>query len=64
MARSVNFTDGNLQYMMPKQVYSLTVRKHIDSNTLYRKGKDQPLALEAKYNVLKDTTDSPPSSGS
>lgn len=51
--KKVNFTDGNLQYMMPKQVYSLTVRKHIDSNTLYRKGKDQPLALEAKYNVLK-----------
>lgn len=49
--KKVNFTDGNLQYMMPKQVYSLTVRKHIDSNTLYRKG--QPLALEAKYNVLK-----------
>lgn len=51
--KKVNFTDGNLQYMMPKQVYSLTVRKHIDPNTLYRKGKDQPLALEAKYNVLK-----------
>lgn len=51
--KKVNFTDGNLQYMMPKQVYSLTVRKHIDSNTLYRKGKGQPLALEAKYNVLK-----------
>ena len=51
--KKVNFTDGNLQYMMPKQVYSLTVRKHIDSNTLYRKGKNQPLALEAKYNVLK-----------
>lgn len=51
--KKVNFTDGNLQYIMPKQVYSLTVRKHIDSNTLYRKGKDQPLALEAKYNVLK-----------
>lgn len=49
----VNFTDGNLQYMMPKQVYSLSVRKHIKPNTLYRKGKDQPLALEAKYNVLK-----------
>lgn len=51
--KKVNFTDGNLQYMMPKQVYSLTVRKHISPNTLYRKGKDQPLALEAKYNVLK-----------
>lgn len=51
--KKVNFTDGNLQYMMPKQVYSLTVRKHIDSNTLYRKGKDEPQALEAKYNVLK-----------
>lgn len=51
--KKVNFTDGNLQYMMSKQVYSLTVRKHIDSNTLYRKGKNQPLALEAKYNVLK-----------
>ena len=49
----VNFTDGNLQYMMPKQVYSLSVRKHIKPNTLYRKGKDQPLALTAKYNVLK-----------
>ena len=49
----VNFTDGNLQYMMPKQVYSLSVRKHIKPNTLYRKGKDQPLALEATYNVLK-----------
>lgn len=23
--KKVNFTDGNLQYMMPKQVYSLTV---------------------------------------
>lgn len=51
--KKVNFTDGNLQYMMPKQVYSLTVRKHIAPNTLYRKGKDKPLALEAKYNVLK-----------
>ncbi len=51
--KKVNFTDGNLQYTMPKQVYSLTVRKHIDPNTLYHKGKDQPLALEAKYNVLK-----------
>lgn len=49
----VNFTDGNLQYMMPKMVYSLSVRKHIKPNTLYRKGKDQPLALTAKYNVLK-----------
>lgn len=49
----VNFTDGNLQYMMPKQVYSLTVRKHIAPNTLYRKGKDKPQALTAKYNVLK-----------
>lgn len=49
----VNFTDGNLQYMMPKQVYSLTVRKHISPNTLYRKGKDKPQELEAKYNVLK-----------
>lgn len=51
--KKVNFTDGNLQYMMPKQVYSLTVRKHIAPNTLYRKGKDKPLALEAKYYVLK-----------
>ena len=51
--KKVNFTDGNLQYMMPKQVYSLTVRKHISPNTLYRKGKDKPLALEAKYKVLK-----------
>ena len=51
--KKVNFTDGNLQYMMPKQVYSLTVRKHIDSNTLYRKGKDKPQALTAKYHVLK-----------
>lgn len=51
--KKVNFTDGNLQYMMPKQVYSLTVRKHIAPNTLYRKGKDEPLSLEAKYNVLK-----------
>lgn len=51
--KKVNFTDGNLQYMMPKMVYSLTVRKHIKPNTLYRKGKDQPLALTAKYNVLK-----------
>lgn len=51
--KKVNFTDGNLQYMMPKQVYSLTVRKHIDPNTLYRKGKDEPQALTAKYNVLK-----------
>lgn len=49
----VNFTDGNLQYMMPKQVYSLTVRKHISPNTLYRKGKDKPLSLTATYNVLK-----------
>lgn len=52
-AKRVNFTDGNLQYMMPKQVYSITVRKHIKPNTLYRKGKDQPQALTAKYNVLK-----------
>ncbi len=52
-AKRVNFTNGNLQYMMPKQVYSITVRKHIKPNTLYRKGKNQPLALEAKYNVLK-----------
>lgn len=51
--KKVNFTDGNLQYMMPKQVYSLTVRKHIDSNTLYRKGKGIPQELTAKYNVLK-----------
>ncbi|KGI59760.1 hypothetical protein [Prevotella sp. S7 MS 2] len=51
--KKVNFTDGNLQYMMPKQVYSLTVRKHISPNTLYRKGKDNPQELEAKYNVLK-----------
>lgn len=51
--KKVNFTDGNLQYMMPKQVYSLTVRKHISPNTLYRKGKDKPQALTAKYNVLK-----------
>lgn len=51
--KKVNFTDGNLQYMMPKQVYSLSVRKHIKPNTLYRKGKDKPLALTAKYNVLK-----------
>ncbi|WP_156431105.1 hypothetical protein [Prevotella sp. DNF00663] len=51
--KKVNFTDGNLQYMMPKQVYSLTVRKHIDPNILYRKGKDKPQELEAKYNVLK-----------
>lgn len=49
----VNFTDGNLQYMMPKQVYSLSVRKHIAPNTLYRKGKDKPKELTAKYNVLK-----------
>lgn len=48
----VNFTDGNLQYMMPKQVYSLTVRKHIAPNTLYRKGKGKPQALTAKYHVL------------
>lgn len=51
--KKVNFTDGNLQYMMPKQVYSLTVRKHIAPNTLYRKGKDKPQALTAKYHVLK-----------
>lgn len=51
--KKVNFTDGNLQYMMPKQVYSISVRKHIKPNTLYRKGKDQPLALTATYNVLK-----------
>ena len=51
--KKVNFTDGNLQYMMPKQVYSLSVRKHIKPNTLYRKGKDKPLALTATYNVLK-----------
>ena len=51
--KKVNFTDGNLQYMMPKQVYSLTVRKHIAPNTLYRKGKDKPQALTAKYYVLK-----------
>ena len=51
--KKVNFTDGNLQYMMPKQVYSLTVRKHISPNTLYRKGKDKPQALTAKYHVLK-----------
>lgn len=51
--KKVNFTDGNLQYMMPKQVYSLTVRKHIAPNTLYRKGKDEPQALTAKYYVLK-----------
>lgn len=51
--KKVNFTDGNLQYMMPKQVYSLSVRKHIKPNTLYRKGKDKPLALTAKYCVLK-----------
>ncbi|MFR2733825.1 hypothetical protein [Hoylesella buccalis] len=49
----VNFTDGNLQYMMPKMVYSLSVRKHIKPNTLYRKGKDKPQVLTAKYNVLK-----------
>lgn len=48
----VNFTDGNLQYMMPKQVYSLTVRKHIAPNTLYRKGKDKPQVLTAEYHVL------------
>ena len=51
--KKVNFTDGNLQYMMPKQVYSLSVRKHIKPNTLYRKGKDKPLSLTATYNVLK-----------
>lgn len=51
--KKVNFTDGNLQYMMPKQVYSLTVRKHIAPNTLYRKGKEKPQALTAKYYVLK-----------
>ena len=51
--KKVNFTDGNLQYMMPKQVYSLTVRKHIAPNTLYRKGKDKPQELEAKYNAQK-----------
>lgn len=51
--KKVNFTDGNLQYMIPKMVYSLSVRKHIKPNTLYRKGKDKPLALTAKYNVLK-----------
>ena len=51
--KKVNFTDGILQYMMPKQVYSLTVRKHIKPNTLYRKGKDKPQALTAKYHVLK-----------
>ena len=52
-AKRVNFTDGNLQYMMPKMVYSLSVRKHIKPNTLYRKGKDKPLSLTATYNVLK-----------
>ncbi|GAB6949107.1 hypothetical protein JCM15640A_06920 [Hoylesella timonensis 4401737 = DSM 22865 = JCM 15640] len=51
--KKVNFTDGNLQYMMPKQVYSLSVRKHIKPNTLYRKGKDKALSLTATYNVLK-----------
>lgn len=51
--KKVNFTDGNLQYMMPKMVYSLSVRKHIKPNTLYRKGKDKPLSLTATYNVLK-----------
>jgi len=51
--KKVNFTDGNLQYMMPKQVFSLTVRKHIKPNTLYRKGKDKALSLTATYNVLK-----------
>lgn len=51
--KKVNFTDGNLQYMMPKQVYSITVRKHISPNTLYRKGKDKPQELTAKFHVLK-----------
>lgn len=49
--KKVRFTNGNLQYYLPIQLFSKTIKKTLKPNTLYYKGKDKPLVVSCDYTV-------------